>query len=92
VTSTVLMPTGATMWTQSESSSKVTDALMPYRCYLMDEIGHILALAVINCFDEASAMREAATKFRDDIECCVIEVWEIGRRIARLRRVGVAEL
>ena len=57
----------------------------PYRCYLMDEIGHILALAVVKCGDEASAMREAATKFRDDPECRVIEVWEIGRKIARLR-------
>jgi hypothetical protein len=77
------------MWTLSETSSNVTNALKPYRCYLMDEIGHILGLAVVNCGDEASAMREAATKFRDDVECCVIEVWEIGRRIARLRRPGV---
>jgi hypothetical protein len=60
----------------------------PYRCYLMDEIGHILALTVVKCTDETSAMREAATKFRFDPECRVIEVWEIGRRIARLRPPG----
>jgi hypothetical protein len=81
----VLVPT---MWTLSEPSSKVTHSPRPYRCYFMDQIGHILALAVVNCCDEASAMRQAATKFPDDIECCVIEVWEIGRRIARLERVA----
>jgi hypothetical protein len=81
----VLVPT---MWTLSEPSAKVARSPRPYRCYLMDEIGHIRALAVVNCCDEASAMRQAATKFRDDIECCVIEVWEIGRRIARLERVA----
>ena len=75
------------MRTQSETpSNKVaTPAPTPYRCYLMDEIGHILALTVVKCADEASAMREAATKFRTDPECRVIEVWEIGRRVARLR-------
>jgi hypothetical protein len=75
------------MRTLSESLS--TDELTPYRCYLMDEIGHILAVAVVNCGDEASAIQEAATKFQDDLECRVMEVWEIGRRIARLRRAGV---
>jgi hypothetical protein len=75
------------MWTQSETPSNkiATPAPTPYRCYLMDEIGHILALTVVKCADEASAIREAAMKLRVDPECRIIEVWEIGRRIARLR-------
>jgi hypothetical protein len=78
------------MWTQPEfPSNKIVTRTNPYRCYLMDEVGHILALAVVKCRDEASAIREAATKFPDDPECRVIEVWEIGRRIARLRPDGI---
>ena len=55
-----------------------------YHCYLMDAVGHILALTMLDCGDDESAKRQAATKFRDDPECRVIEVWEVGRRIARL--------
>jgi hypothetical protein len=83
-----------TMWTQSKarSSEIATQAPKPDRCYLMDDIGHILALTVMNSGTEASAMREAATRFRGDPECRVIEVWEIEQRIARLRRAPVAAL
>jgi len=82
------------MWTQSQSRSNdtVTHLPTPYRCYLMDDIGHILALAVVNSRNEDSAMQEAATRFGDDPECRVIEVWEIGRRIARLQRAPVVAL
>jgi hypothetical protein len=58
------------MWTQSKarSSEIATQAPKPDRCYLMDDIGHILALTVMNSGTEASAMREAATRFRGDPE------------------------
>ena len=82
------------MWTQTEARANeiVTHRPAPYRCYLMDDVGHILALAVVNSGTEESAMREAASRFRDDPECHVIEVWEIGRRIARLRRAAAVAL
>ena len=80
------------MWTETEACTNEIVTQTPYRCYLMDDIGHILALAVVNSGTEESVMREAASRFRDDPECHVIEVWEIGRRIARLRRAPVVPL
>jgi hypothetical protein len=68
-----------------EPASQLLDALTPYRCYSLAETGHILALVVVNCADEESAKQLAASKFRDDPQCRVIEVWGVGRRVARLR-------
>jgi hypothetical protein len=62
----------------------VAQAPTSYRCYSIAESGHILDLVVVNCTNEESAKQVAATKFRDDPQYSVIEVWEIGRRIARL--------
>jgi hypothetical protein len=57
---------------------------MPYRCYAIAETGHILGLRIVIYADEESAKRLTATAFRHDPQRCVIEVWEVGRRIARL--------
>ncbi len=62
----------------------VAQAQTSYRCYSIAETGHILDLEVVNCANEESAKQIAATKFREHPQCRVIEVWEIGRRIARL--------
>jgi hypothetical protein len=67
-----------------EPASHDANAPTPYRCYSIAETGHILDLVVVNCTDERSAKQLAATKFRDDPQCRVIEVWEVGRRVARL--------
>jgi hypothetical protein len=79
------------MMTQSQASALeaathgiTADKLMPYRCYAIAETGHILGLRKVMCANEEQARRLAATAFRDDPRCCVIEVWEVGRRIARL--------
>ena len=79
------------MTTQSQASAlerashgMITDELMAFRCYAIAETGHITGLRMVKCADGEEAQRLATTAFRDDPYCCVIEVWEVGRRIARL--------
>jgi hypothetical protein len=69
---------------EAASHRIVAQAQTSYRFYSIAETGHILDLVVVNCTNEESAKQVAATKFRDDPQCRIIEVWEIGRRIARL--------
>jgi hypothetical protein len=57
-----------------------------YHCYAMAETGHILSLNFLSGADEESAQRIAASLLQQDPLCHVVEVWEVGHRIARLSR------
>ncbi len=55
-----------------------------YRCYFRARTGHILALEVIRCGSDDEAMRSAATLIREGPDCHALELWDLGRPVARL--------
>ena len=57
-----------------------------YHCYAMAETGHILSLNFLSGADEDSAQQIAAALLQQDPLCHIVEVWEVGHRIARLSR------
>lgn len=55
-----------------------------YRCYFRASTGHILALEVIRCSGDDEATRAAARMIRERPDHHAIELWGLGRQIARL--------
>jgi hypothetical protein len=72
--------------TEPEQGDDVADRASRYRCYSMAGSGHILGMKMVVCIDEGSARRLAAKMLQTDAQACSVELWEVGRLIARLRR------
>jgi hypothetical protein len=54
--------------------------MIAYRCYLLDDDGHIRNSQVIECQTDAAAL-EAAARRLATADCQAIEVWDKARRV-----------
>jgi hypothetical protein len=54
--------------------------MIAYRCYLLDEDGHIRKSQVIECPTDAAALEEAERRLATG-DCPAIEVWDKARRV-----------
>jgi len=59
--------------------------MIAYRCYLLDEDGHIKNLQVIECPTDAAALAEAERRLAS-ADCPAIEVWDKARRVGTVGR------
>ena len=57
--------------------------MIAYRCYLLDEDGHIKNVQVIECATDAAAL-EAAQRRLAAADCPAIEVWDKARRVGTI--------
>ena len=55
-------------------------SMIAYRCYLLDEDGHIRNSQVIECLTDAAALEEAERRLAT-ADCSAIEVWDKARRV-----------
>jgi hypothetical protein len=58
--------------------------MIAYRCYLLDQNGHITNSQVIECPTDAAALQEAQRRLAA-AECPAIEVWDKARRVGAVR-------
>jgi hypothetical protein len=62
------------------------DGMVGYRCYILDAEDHILQACEIECEDDAQAESAAGDLLARDPYHQSVEVWELARRIAKLKR------
>ena len=52
-----------------------------YRAYILNKEGHVISYAALDCTTDEQAIARAEQLLEHDI----IEVWELGRKVATLR-------
>ena len=63
-----------------------TSAVPVYRFYKLDKIGRIMGLGeAVECADDADAVKKAKERAKGHT---IIEVWDMGRRVAVIEATG----